>query len=79
MIPVELQLTLELYYVQRLKAPEIAEILELPIGTVRSRIRRAIEQLRANMAGLADSPQPLRTTLTDLHAWAASLRGAQTP
>lgn len=79
MIPVELQLTLELYYVQRLKAVEIAEILDLPLGTVRSRIRRAIEQLRANMVGLADSPQPLRTTLTDLHAWAASLRGAQTP
>jgi prefoldin subunit 5 len=41
---------------------------------VRSRIRRAIEQLRTNLEALAESPEHVRTTLTDLHRWAAEVR-----
>lgn len=75
-LPIELQVTLELYYVQRLRGAEIAEVLGLPGGTVRSRIRRAIEQLRENATILASSPQAMRTTLTDLHRWADDVRAA---
>jgi RNA polymerase sigma-70 factor (ECF subfamily) len=44
-IPVDMQTALELYYVEDLTAPEIATVLEIPEGTVRSRIRRGREQL----------------------------------
>lgn len=71
-LPIDLQVALELYYVQRLRGAEIAEVLGLPIGTVRSRIRRAIEQLRENAEGLASTP--LRTTVTDLRRWAELVR-----
>lgn len=40
-IPVELQIALELFYWEDMSATEVAEILELPEGTVRSRLRRA--------------------------------------
>lgn len=82
-LPVSLQVALELYYVQRLRGHELAEVLAIPPGTVRSRIRRGIEQLRANISELAASPQAIRTTLTDLHRWAAAVRdtasGSDTP
>jgi RNA polymerase sigma-70 factor (ECF subfamily) len=74
-LPIALQVALELYYVQRLRGDELAEVLGIPVGTVRSRIRRGIEQLRANISELADSAQPVRTTLTDLARWAAGVRG----
>jgi len=44
-IPVDMQAALELYYVEELTAPEIASVLEIPEGTVRSRLRRGREQL----------------------------------
>ncbi len=77
-LPLELQVALELYYVQGLRGAELVEVLGLPPGTVRSRIRRALEQLRANMARLSASRKPIRTTLTDLRRWAASVRAAPT-
>jgi RNA polymerase sigma factor (sigma-70 family) len=72
-LPVDLQITLELYYVQELRGQELVDALGIPAGTVRSRIRRGLEQLRANMSELAASPQRIETTLTDLARWAAAL------
>ena len=37
-----------------LSQAQIAERLEWPIGTVKSRTRRALAQLRSNLAGIAD-------------------------
>ena len=78
-LPLELQVALELYYVQRMRAPALATVLGIPAGTVRSRIRRGIEQLRLGMSDLVASPQRIRTTLTDLNRWAAELRVATPP
>ena len=39
-IPLELQMTLELYYWEELEVTEIAEVLEIPLGTVKSRMSR---------------------------------------
>lgn len=75
-LPVDLQVTLELYYVQRLRGRELVEAVGLPPGTVRSRIRRGIQLLRVNLSELATSPVPIRTTLTDLARWAEDLRAA---
>ena len=76
-ISLDEQIALELYYFQNLKGRELADALELPEGTVRSRLRRGLEHLRAAMEELADSPALLQSTVTDLDRWAQSLRNAR--
>lgn len=39
-IPMELQIALELFYWEDMSAAEVAKVLDLPEGTVRSRLRR---------------------------------------
>jgi RNA polymerase sigma factor (sigma-70 family) len=75
-LPLSLQVALELRYVQRLRGDELAEVLGVPLGTVRSRIRRGVEQLRENVAKLSSSSFPIRTTVTDLQRWAEHLRAS---
>lgn len=72
-IPLDLQIAIELHYWEDMSGPELAEILEIPEGTVRSRIRRAQEALEAAMAELADDPDVLSSTRGNLDKWAASL------
>jgi RNA polymerase sigma factor (sigma-70 family) len=73
-IPLDHQLVLELYYWEEMAAPELAQVLSIPEGTVRSRLRRAKEALTDKMASLAKSPELLRTTVSDLEKWVRSLR-----
>ncbi len=73
-IPLEFQVVLELAYWEDMKAPEIAEILEIPANTVRGRLSRARAALRQALAAAALSPALLRSTLADLDGWAATLR-----
>jgi RNA polymerase sigma factor (sigma-70 family) len=72
-IPLELQLALELYYFERMRAPELALVLELPEGTVRSRLRRGIELLRERVAALASGAAELESTMSNLDDWAAQI------
>ncbi|TPV95867.1 MAG: sigma-70 family RNA polymerase sigma factor [Myxococcales bacterium FL481] len=73
-LPLDHQITLELYYWESLSGRELAEILEVPEGTVRGRIRRAKELLQEKLTELAASPEHLQTTLANLESWARSLR-----
>jgi RNA polymerase sigma-70 factor (ECF subfamily) len=73
-IPLDLQIAIELRYWEELDAPEIAAILEIPLGTTWSRIRRGLEKLREEVEKLAISPEALKTTLSDLNQWAKQLR-----
>jgi RNA polymerase sigma-70 factor (ECF subfamily) len=73
-IPLDLQIALELHYWEDLSGPELAAALEIPEGTVRSRLRRAREALDAQMTALADDPATLDSSLGDFDRWAASLR-----
>lgn len=45
-------------YALDLSQAQIAERLEWPIGTVKSRTRRALAQLRSNLAGLTEAEDP---------------------
>ncbi len=78
-IPVELQIILELYYWEHMTAKEIADVLEMPEGTARTRIRRAKLLLEEKLAEVAQSPALLQSTLSDLDSWAAQLRAALKP
>jgi len=67
-IPLELQIALELFYWEDMSASEVAEVLSVPEGTIRSRLRRARgllqERLRATTSSLpsrardTDPPTP---------------------
>ncbi len=81
-IPIESQIVLELYYWEELSASATAEVLGIPEGTVRGRVRRAKELLRKQLNRLALAPTDLKSTIQDLEGWAASLRdllAASTP
>ncbi len=73
-IPVEYQVALELFYWEELQVTELAEILEVPVGTVKTRLRRGRQLLEQKIAVLADSQERLHTTLTNLDRWAKELR-----
>lgn len=73
-IPLEQQIVLELTYWEGMKAPEIAEILDVPANTVRGRLSRARAALRQALADSGPSPEVLRSTLEDLDGWAERVR-----
>lgn len=74
-LPLEMQIVLELHFWQGLPGADMAEVLEIPEGTVRSRIRRSLERLREvmsqpNFMGLV--PQ----AVDDFDSWAATIQSA---
>jgi len=75
-IPVDFQIAIELYYWQGVSTSEIAVVLEVPEGTVRSRLTRAREHLAKQMRALAESPELAHSTVADFERWAQSLRDA---
>jgi RNA polymerase sigma-70 factor (ECF subfamily) len=75
-LPLEYQVTLELYYWEGLSGPELAGALGVPEATVRSRIRRGSERLREALTRLSESPDVLSSTLGDLEGWLTGLREA---
>ena len=73
-ISINYQTVLELHYWEDLSTIEIAEVLGVPSGTVRSRLQRARDALEAAMAAIANSRELLESTLTDLERWADEVR-----
>ncbi len=78
-LPVEMQVALELFYWEELTVTEIAEVLETPVGTVKSRLQRARTRLDATIVELADSEALLRSTMDNFSRWAKELRGVLVP
>jgi RNA polymerase sigma factor (sigma-70 family) len=74
-IPVEHQVLLELYFWEPLTAADIAGVLGVPEGTVRTRIRRAKQLLEAELGRLTADPRLLESTLSNLEDWAKAVRG----
>lgn len=50
-IPLEFQMVLELHYWEEMGTQAIADVLEIPVGTVKSRLARARGHLRDALAG----------------------------
>lgn len=73
-LPLEQQTLLELAYWEGLADRELAEILEAPTGTIKSRLRKARAQLEALLSSLASSPRLLESSRVTLDAWAAGIR-----
>jgi RNA polymerase sigma-70 factor (ECF subfamily) len=72
-IAFDYQVALELHYTQGIRGPQLAAILDVPEGTVRSRLRRGLAQLRVRLGELEASPALAREALTALEAWESEL------
>jgi RNA polymerase sigma-70 factor (ECF subfamily) len=75
-IPLDSQVVLEWHYWENLKMTEIAEALDVPLGTAKSRLRRAREQLESALQETIASRETLTSTLENLDRWASQLREA---
>jgi RNA polymerase sigma factor (sigma-70 family) len=75
-LPIESQLLLELFYWEELSAGELAVVLGVPEGTVRTRLRKAKLDLRGTIDQLARTKTELESVASGLDGWARGLRAA---
>jgi len=73
-IPLSCQIVIELSFFEEMTQIEIAELLDLPPGTVASRLRRGKIRLDAKIEELAESLEVLTSTQHGLQDWAADLK-----
>lgn len=73
-IPVDFQIAVELFYWEEMPLKEIAEVLEIAPGTVKSRLGRARVMLRAQIEALATDSVIAEQTMSGLDHWARSLK-----
>jgi RNA polymerase sigma factor (sigma-70 family) len=73
-IPLDYQVVLELHFWEQLSGSEIAAALDIPEGTVRTRLRRGRIALAEQVHRLAASPAELRSTLDGLDGWVREIR-----
>jgi len=72
-IPLELQILVELRFWEGLKLRELATVLDLPQGTVASRLRRALAELRERLEQHPDGRGPHLADDETFEAWASAL------
>jgi RNA polymerase sigma factor (sigma-70 family) len=73
-IPLNYQIALELHYWEDLTASEIGEVLGVPVGTAKTRLRDGKAYLEEQLRKIASSSEVLRSTLDDLEKWARRVR-----
>ncbi len=73
-LPFALQVVLELRYWESLSDREIAEVLGMPLGTVKTRLRDGHLRLRHELARGDVSPELLRSTMDTLDNWSQRVR-----
>ncbi len=70
LLPLELQTLLELAYWESLSDRELSDVLELPVGTVKSRLRKARKQLDGLLGTVSSNPALLGSSRHTLNSWA---------
>lgn len=74
-IPIDLQIAVELHYWEEMRIDDIAVVMEVPSGTIKSRLNRARRLVREWILQAEQYPAALReTTAGDVETWARSLR-----
>ncbi len=78
-LPVDQQILLELFYWEQHSGAELAVILDVPEGTVRTRLRRARQLLADEVTEIQRSAGLALSGSEELDAWAKSLRDKDPP
>jgi RNA polymerase sigma factor (sigma-70 family) len=73
-LPIDLQIALELAYWEGLTDREVAAILEMPVGTLKSRLRKGRMMLDEIMTELAGKGPLLESTTRGFDGWVAAVR-----
>nr|WP_255216380.1 RNA polymerase sigma factor [Pseudenhygromyxa sp. WMMC2535] len=73
-LPMDLQVALELHYWEQLSDAQIAKVLDVPLGTIKSRIRRGRLLLAESIVAAAEVGRAAEDTLANLEGWAEQLR-----
>ena len=73
-IPLDHQIVLELHYWEGMTAAEIGEMLGVPLGTAKTRLRRAKQLLAAELSDLQAGVTGAEPTETRLDTWARGIR-----
>jgi RNA polymerase sigma factor (sigma-70 family) len=76
-LDMDLQIALELFYWEDLNTAEIAQVLEIPRGTVKTRLARARAQLQEHIRELSSTPELATSTIDGFERWARSLARAR--
>lgn len=72
-IPLDDQILLEMFYWEQMTGAEIAEVLKIPLGTLRNRLKAARQRLQVKLA--AGAPLvALASSLAGLRTWASGVR-----
>ena len=71
-LPLDMQIAVELHYFEGLRGPQIARVLDIPEGTVRSRLRLARKRLQEELGRL--DGERVASTMTKIEDWAAQVR-----
>ncbi|MCH9686156.1 MAG: RNA polymerase sigma factor [Deltaproteobacteria bacterium] len=74
-LPDDLQLAVELRYWEDLSLAEIAEIVDAPLNTIKTRLLRARNRLAKEIEKLEAEPDVRESTLSGIEHWVASIRG----
>lgn len=72
-LPFELQWVIELHYWEGMLQDDIAAVLGVPPGTIKSRLSRAKQRLREQIAAIAEDPRLQASTVDDFERWAREL------
>lgn len=72
-LPDEMQTVISLFYVDGLRAREIAEVLDVPTSTITTRLSRARDALRREVEELRAPAEVRSSLLSDIDAWTRSL------
>ncbi len=73
-IPLDHQIVLELHYWEGMTAVEVGQMLEVPLGTAKTRLRRAKQLLAAELSDLLAGSTGAEPTQTRLDTWARGIR-----
>jgi RNA polymerase sigma factor (sigma-70 family) len=73
-MPLDVQVMLELHYWEGMKVAEIAEVVNKPVNTIKTQMRRGRQRLEKLMDELKRSVGELESTLSGLEGWAKRVR-----
>lgn len=76
-LPLDLQITLELHYWEGMTVAEVADVLEVPAGTVKSRLHRARQMLRDELVTAGAADETTASTIEHLRALGGARHDAE--